>query len=246
MSSGKNAKKDDTFVLADEANYIDYSAALVTHSVKESNSKVEQMGIRVVPKHDVTFPYACVSTSKQKIKYNYYTKIKNFYKLPDKIHQQVMALDKEDFSNFSDKTKARAYSASVRAILNSYLNNFKNTVSPRLPKIIIQTATGEDLCVTPLHSSGLSDKISHLIQEWIDRYFPSHTEERLYLTISLMYLVYGGGKNSHNLGYPPLLSKLNEARVFPVPSENIPGLKKAFALYYNGPQLQLDKNLLRS
>lgn len=140
--------------------------------------------------------------------------------------------------------------AAYEAALRTPLEVGTQTVSPRMPQVLLPKPglEGGYVSMTPLPAAGTAVLINEFVRPHNDRLKTTDSDEnskrfraehRRIRTAQLGL----GGSNPQNLG--SLVRDLQTVVVIEAPRER-PGVRQAFALFYRGPELRLDRRRMQA
>jgi hypothetical protein len=232
MAEPKEDKKKQWRSLGKEAYLSAYRSNMAHFSAKAVNSNASPAGVRIVDRVDL--PYISVSS----------------------VGPALVALD-----DFNGANKAAAPSQINGVMLGNLRERFKEIdedevnfikqmttrydfadlageIDCHLKQIIMPDEEGNDLCLSPLHSSGLSRLINN-----IERRIAQENDDKKFSVFRHAGMNYGGS-NTQNIG--GLANELKKPLFFGAPEEDM-DIRKSLAIHYKGfsymPTAQVDDYL---
>jgi hypothetical protein len=231
MAEPKEDKKKQWRSLGKDA-YLSAYHKMVHFSAKAVNSNASAAGVRIVDLADL--PYISVSSvGPASVPLDYFNGA-NTATASNQINSVVL-------ENLSDRFKEIDEDEVnfIKQMTTSYdFANLAGEIDCHLKQIIMPDEEGNDLCLTPLHSSGLSRLINdterRIAQENDDKKFS------LFRHTGMNY----GGSNTQNIG--GLANELKKPLFFAAPEEDM-NIRKSLAIHYKGfsymPTAQVDDYL---
>lgn len=216
---------------------------LATHSFKGVNTNADGGGVRVIPSLDVDMPYASVRFGRESVPLDY-TKGAT----TSVATEQIDAVRLNDFHRFSGVPveECAELLEQVLPLLENHQVIAGGSISPRLRQILVDDGQGGDVCLTPLPSGGLSDRLSRLFDGTLKNLAADHDNGSSCRTFFDEVIVKIGGDKTQNAGRVHLIGAMQRGYRFGVPAEADPDLRQAFALYHRGVSLRPPRDLLEN
>lgn len=231
MAEPKEDKKKQWLSLGKEA-YLSAYHKMVHFSAKAVNSNASAAGVRIVDLADL--PYISVSSvGPASVPLDYFNGA-NTAAASNQINSVVLENLMDRFKEINEDEVCF-----IKQMSTSYdFADLAGEIDCHLKQIIMPDEEGNDLCLTPLHSSGLSRLINdterRIAQENDDKKFS------LFRHAGMNY----GGSNTQNIG--GLANELKKPLFFGAPEEDM-DIRKSLAIHYKGfsymPAAQVDDYL---
>lgn len=211
-------KKNQWKSLSNEA-YLAAYKNMVHFSAKAVNSNASAAGVRIVDQVDL--PYICVSSvGPASVPLDYFNGA-NTATASNQINSVVLNNLQDRFAGIDEDEVSF-----IKQMTASFeFADFGGEIDCHLKQIIMPDATGNDLCLTPLHCSGLS----RLINDTERRIAQENDEKRfsLFKHAAMNY----GGSNTQNIG--GLAKELRQPLFFAAPEEDM-DIRKSLAIHHKG------------
>ncbi|MCX7096294.1 MAG: hypothetical protein NTV43_00130 [Methylococcales bacterium] len=231
MAELKEDKKKQWLSLG-KAAYLSAYQRMVHFSAKAVNSNASAAGVRIIDRADL--PYISVSSVGPALVPLDYFNGANTATASNQINSFVLNNLRDRFKEIDEDEVSF-----IKQMTTRYdFADLAGEIDCHLKQIIMPDEAGNDLCLTPLHSSGLSKLINdterRIAQENDDKKFS------LFRHAGMNY----GGSNTQNIG--GLANELKKPLFFGAPEEDM-DIRKSLAIHYKGfsymPTTQVDDYL---
>lgn len=235
--SSKKTKKQDLkkWVALPLERYLAQADELVTHSINSVNTKIKGGGgVRIIPNYDVDMPYACVRFGRQQVSLDYSQGAQS--SVPT---EQLDAIRIQDFNRYQaipeeEKTKIQEIQSQVLPLLEKNMVNVPYSVNPRMRQIMLENGDGGYVSLSPLHSSGFSERLHQVMEEKLLEISADCQNGSGYPAFFDEVVFKVGGDKPQNVGRMHLIGAMQKAYRFPVPVESDKGLRSLIRLYHRG------------
>ena len=218
MAEPKEDKKKQWLSLGKEA-YLSAYHKMVHFSAKTVNSNASAAGVRIVEMADL--PYISVSSVGPTFVPLDYFNGANTATASNQINSVVLDNLRDRFKEIDEDEITF-----IKQMTNSYdFVDLAGEVDCHLKQIIMPDEEGNDLCLTPLHSSGLSRLINDT-----ERRIAKGIDDKRFSLFKHTGMNYGGS-NTQNIG--GLATELKKPLFFSAPEENM-DIRKSLAIHYKG------------
>lgn len=230
------------------ADYQVQARVLVTHSFKGVNTNISPGGgVRVIPKFDARFPYACAQHARTAVGLTYASNATE-----SKATEQLCAVLEDGVSAgvgqyegvpVADSQRIREQ---VLPILRNQIVDAPDFVNPRLRQILVDDGAGGDLCLTPLPSGGMSFRIKREVESILQRRaatMDNGSSGPLGVDFSVVKV---GGDKLQNAGRAVLVGAMQRAYRFNVPAGTDDTMRTAFAIHYQGISTAPSRTLVQA
>jgi hypothetical protein len=222
--------------------------ALVTHSFKGVNTNISPGGgVRVIPKFDDQFPYACAQHARAPVGLTYASNATE-----SKSTEQICAIFEDGVSTGVSQydsvplADSQIIREKVLPILLQQAVDAPDFVNPRLRQILVDDGAGGDLCLTPLPSGGMSFRIKRLIESILERR-TQVTANGASAPLNVDFVVVKvGGDKLQNAGRATLVGAMQRAYRFYVPAGTDDSMRRAFAIHFRGISITPSRKLVQA
>ncbi len=192
---------------------------MVHFSAKAVNSNASATGVRIVEQVDL--PYISVSSvNPASVPLDYFNGA-NTASASNQINSVVLNNLRERFAGIDE-----AEVCFIQQMVSSYeFADFGGEIDCHLKQIIMPDESGNDLCLTPLHSTGLSRLINDT-----ERRIAQEIDEKRFSVFKHAAMNYGGS-NTQNIG--GLANELRKPLFFAAPEEDME-IRKSLAIHHKG------------
>lgn len=220
---------------------------LVTHSVKGVNTNSAGGGVRVIPAPDIGMPYACVRFGRERVALDY---IKNATQpfAASVATEQMDAVRMDDYHRFSgmEAKECAELREQVLPLLDHPYVSASARVSPRLRQVLVDDGQGGDICLSPIHSGGLSARLHGLIDGAMEEISTDMKSKSAHPAFFDEVAIKVGGDKAQNAGRIHLIGAMQRAYRFAVPAESDPGVRAAISLHHRGASMMPPRSMLES
>lgn len=218
MAEPKEDKKKKWLLLGNEA-YLSAYHKMVHFSAKAVNSNASAAGVRIVEMSDL--PYISVSSVGPTFVPLDYFNGANTATASNQINSVVLDNLRDRFKEIDEDEITF-----IQQMTASYdFADLAGEVDCHLKQIIMPDEEGNDLCLTPLHSSGLSKLINDT-----ERRIAKGIDDKRFSLFKHAGMNYGGS-NTQNIG--GLANELKKPLFFAAPEEDME-IRKSLAIHYKG------------
>lgn len=210
---------------------------LVTHSFKAVNTNANGGGVRCDRQPRPDLPYVCARHDVDSIVLDY-----SAGATASVVANQIGAVLGDGLTVYESipEEERKQIFEEIAPILRKPRAINGDSINMRMPQIIVDDGSGGDLCLTPLPCGGLSlllhQSAKSALQRHAERVFNS-THQSAPSGLTEVGLKIGGDK-LQNAGRLPLVSAMQRAFLFSVPSGASPGLRQAYAIHHRGISLR--------
>ena len=233
-------------------DYLREAARHCTHFTKSVDTHAAPGGFRIFGVRSTALPYAAVRLTPSRVPLSYIDGMKPVVgRVSAHIEQVYFGVSHEE-----GKVKphpgpsveiTQLIQREVAAILETESREYApEAVSPRLRQILVEDGCGQTISISPLHSPGFSLHIKECIERTQQTAAEALSVGRRFAPnwFNSVVLLFGGS-NPQNAGTYRLMTAMRRGCLFAVPSCGDKGLRKAFAIYHQGFDLQPPLALVR-